>query len=130
MRINLRNIILAPAVLAVASFAAVSAHADATLKVPFSFKAAGKVCPAGDYVVSKDSVGNLLKLRNKETGSVFTFVAGPGEPAPNSNAVTLRFDETGTAYELRTVQYGSQITSRLDKSKHNEHVPVETITGQ
>ena len=131
MRINLRNTILAPAVLAVATFAAVSAHADATLKVPFSFTAAGKDCPAGLYTVSKDITHNLVTLKSKEATRSFTWVVGPGDPAPNSTAVTLRFNETGSNHELRSVQYGSNITSRLDKkNKHNEHVHVDTITGQ
>lgn len=130
MRINLRNTILAPAVLAVATFAAVSAHAEATLKVPFSFKAAGKICPAGEYVVSKDVNNTKVTLRSKDAARSFSWVVGPGDPAPNATKVTLRFDANGSDRELRTVQYGSVITSRLDKSKHSEHLPVETITGQ
>jgi len=128
MRINLRNTILAPAVLAAASFAAISAHAEATLKVPFSFTAAGKALPAGDYVVSKDAKSNLVTLRGKNGGSSFTWVTGPGDA--DAKKVTLRFDAVGATHELRTVQYGSSITGRLDKTKHNEHVPVETVTGQ
>jgi len=131
MRIPIRTIFLAPAVLAVASFATISAHAEATLKVPFSFHAGGKDCPAGDYVVSKDARSNLVTLRSKEATRSFTWVVGPGDPAPTATAVTLRFNETGNDHELRSVQYGSSITSRLDKkSKHNEHVKVDTISGQ
>jgi len=129
MRINLRNTILAPAVLAVAAFATVSAHADTTLKVPFSFTASGKSCPAGEYRVSKDAAHNLVTLRNIADGRSFTWTAGPGDPAPTSSTVTLRFNEIGTAHELRTLQYGPLKTSRLDKN-HSEHVPVETVTGQ
>ncbi|HTJ29676.1 MAG TPA: hypothetical protein VL346_04220 [Acidobacteriaceae bacterium] len=131
MRISIRSIILAPAVLAVASFAAISAHAEATLKVPFSFTAAGKQCPAGNYVVSRDARSSLVTLRSKDAARSFTWVAGPGDPAPSATAVTLRFNEKGSEHELRSVQYGSSITSRLDKhTKHNEHVKVDTITGQ
>lgn len=131
MRIHLRNIILAPAVLAVATLAATSAHAEATLKVPFSFKAVGKDCPAGDYVVSKDIKSNMVTLRSKESARSFTFLTGPGDPSPTATGVTLRFDETGSGHELRSVQYGSTITPRLDKkTKPSEHVRVDTITGQ
>ena len=130
MRISFRNVILAPAVLAVATLAVTSAHAEATLKVPFSFKAEGKLCPAGDYVVSKDMKSSLVTLRSKDAGRSFTWVAGPGDPAPTATAVTLRFDAIGETHQLRSVQYGASITPRLDKGKHNEHVPVETITGQ
>jgi hypothetical protein len=131
MRISIRSIILAPAVLAVASFAAISAHAEATLKVPFSFTAAGKQCPAGDYIVSKDAKSSLVRLRSKESSRSFTWVVGPGDASPTSTAVTLRFSEKGSDHELRSVQYGSSITSRLDKhTKHNEHVKVDAISGQ
>jgi hypothetical protein len=131
MRNTLRTLFLAPAVLAVATFATTSAHAEATLKVPFSFTAGGKDCPAGDYTVSKDTKSNLVTLRSKESARSFTWVVGPGDPAPTATSVTLRFNDTGSAHELRTVQYGPEITSRLDKkAKHNEHVHVETITGQ
>ena len=130
MRFTLRNLFLAPAVLAVATFAATSAHAEATLKVPFNFTAAGKQCPAGLYTVNKDSKNSLVTLRSKESGRAFTWIVGPGDTAA-STAVTLRFNETGSDHELRSVQYGSTTTSRLDKhTKHNEHVHVETISGQ
>jgi hypothetical protein len=131
MRITLRNTILVPAVLAIASFAAVSAHAATSLKVPFTFQAAGKNLPAGNYEVSKDASRQVVTLRNVADGRSFTWVAGPGAPAVKSSTATLRFNEIGGSHELRSVQYGSLITSRLDQhTKHNEHVPVETVTGQ
>lgn len=131
MRITLRYTILAPAVLAVATFAATSAHAATSVKVPFAFQAAGKNLPAGNYVVSKDASRQVVILRNEADGRSMTWVAGPGEPAATSRTVTLRFNEIGTNHELRSVQYGPLVTSRLDThTKHNEHVPVETVTGQ
>jgi len=128
MRINFRNTIMAPAVLAVASFVAVSAHAETTVKVPFAFKAEGKVCPAGDYVVSRDLNRNMLTLRSKQTGRSFMWVAGAGNAGAKD--VALFFDSNGSSRQLRSVQDGVMSTSQLDKNKHNEHVPVETITGQ
>jgi hypothetical protein len=131
MRFNLRSLFLAPVVLAAMSFATVAAHAEATLKVPFSFTVNGKDCPAGLYTVNHDALHNLVTLKSKETPQSFTWVVGPGEPNPNATAVTLRFNDQDNNYTLRSVQYGPNITSRLDKkTKHNEHVHVETITGQ
>ena len=131
MRFNLRSLFLAPVIMAAMSFATVAAHAEATLKVPFNFTVNGKACPAGLYTVNKDTLHNLVTLKSKNTTQSFTWMVGPGDPSPNSTAVTLRFNDQDNAYTLRSVQYGPMITSRLDKnSKHNEHVHVETITGQ
>jgi len=128
MRINFRSIVLAPAVLAVASFAAVSAHAETTLKVPFAFKAAGKICPAGEYVMSEDTKSSIVTLRSKDSSRSFSWAAGPG--AVKAGKATLRFDVSDSGYELRTAQYGLVTTSRLDGGKRSERMPAESVVGQ
>jgi len=95
--------------------AAMTAAAAATVKVPFEFKAAGKVFPAGTYNIEKDSTLNSVTLYNKETAEGITMLVGPGAPDPNDSAISLKFDQDGESRILRTVQYGSQITSRLDR---------------
>jgi hypothetical protein len=126
----LRNLFLAPALLAAATFAVTTAHAEATLKVPFNFQVAGKDCPAGLYTVGHDLQHNLVTLKSKATAQSFTWVIGPGDPSPDATAVTMRFNDLGDSHVLRSVQYGPMITSRLDKkNKQNEHVHVQTITS-
>jgi hypothetical protein len=132
MRSILRNFVLAPAVIAAAALAANSAMAETILKVPFSFTVAGKNCPAGLYAVQwESSRSNLVTLTSKDVPQTFTWVVGPGDPAPGETAVVLRFDEQGENHALQSVQYGSRITSRLDKKiKHTEHEKTRIVLGQ
>jgi hypothetical protein len=129
MRINFGKLVLAPAILAAAALAATAASAE-TLKVPFSFTAAGKVWPAGEYTVLKDSRGGQVTMRNKETMRSITFLVGPGEPDPTDRHVTLRFDENGDYHALRDIQYGSKITSRLDKNNRNMEMEEIRSSGR
>jgi hypothetical protein len=124
-----RNFVLAPAVIAAAALATNTAMAETTVKVPFSFTVAGKNCPAGLYSIQWESThGNLVTLKSKEVPQSFTWVVGPGDPTPGDTAVVLRFDELGEMHALRSVQYGSQITSRLDKKANQaEHVKTQHI---
>jgi hypothetical protein len=127
----LRNMILAPVVMAAAALATNTAMADTTLKVPFSFTVAGKTCPAGLYLVKRGTSSNLVTLQNKETAQAFSWIIGPGDPTPSDLAVTLKFDEMGDAHALRSVQVGPWITSRLDKkTKQNEHIAPQVIQAQ
>jgi hypothetical protein len=128
----LRNFVLAPAVMAAAALATNTAMAETTLKVPFSFTVAGKNCPAGLYSVQWESThSNLVTLKSKEASQSFTWLIAPGDPAPGDTAVVLRFDELGDMHALRSVQYGSRITSRLDKKINQaEHVKTRIVSGQ
>jgi hypothetical protein len=123
--------------MAAAALATNTAMAETLVKVPFSFTVAGKNCPAGLYSVQWESThGSLVTLKSKEVPQSFTWVVGPGDPAPGDTAVVLRFDELGENHALRSVQYGSQITSRLDKkinqAEHvqTEHVKTRIVSGQ
>ena len=123
--------VLASAVLAAAALAANVASAETTIKVPFSFTAAGKVCPAGYYVVQRDSGnGNFITLSHKGYSESFTWVVGPGEPAPTDSKIALKFDHVGDAHILQSVQYGTVITSRLDKKSLRDAEQESTrLTG-
>jgi len=93
-----------------------SAIAETTLKVPFSFTAAGKILPAGLYSVHEDSKEGFVTLTSKDTLRSYVWVVGPAEPNPDRNAqVSLKFDHMGDVYALRSIQYGSKITAQLDK---------------
>jgi len=131
MRSILGKLFLAPVVLAAVAFTATTAKADATVKVPFSFTVAGKSCPAGLYTVKHDITRSMVTLTSKNSPQAFTWVLGPGDAAPTTTAVILKFNEEGETHTLRSVQYGSLITSRLDKkTKHSEHVHTQVVQGQ
>jgi len=107
--------VLAPAVLAAAALATTSASAATTVKVPFSFTAGDKICPAGEYTVIHDDTTSFVTLKRRGSSDTFTYVVGPGVPYPNARKVALTFDDLGNTHVLRTIQYGSVVTSRLDK---------------
>lgn len=118
MRFNFGKLVLAPAVLATLALASTAAKAS-TVNVPFSFAAAGHVWPAGAYTVQKDLTGNIATVKSNATGLSFSSLLGPGEPDPAGTRVVLEFDQFGNSHALRTIQYGGQITSRLDRKMAN-----------
>jgi|SRR5580704_9941181 hypothetical protein len=129
MRSILGKLILAPVMMAAAALATSSAMAaESTVNVPFKFTAAGKTWPAGSYVIEKDIRGTMVTVKSKVNSLSFTCLIGPGEPAPTDLNVTLKFDELGPAYVLRTVQYGALITSRLDRNA--SHAEYLTSSGR
>jgi hypothetical protein len=120
MRSILGKIILAPVVMAAAALATNTAMAEAvTVKVPFSFTAAGKSWPAGLYRVKRDH--SVVILESPGGPRISGWSAGPGAPDPTDTRVILKFDEEGDAHTLQSVQYGPIITSKLDKHAHSEH---------
>lgn len=132
MRSTLRTLVLAPVVLAAAALAANTAMAsEVHVNVPFTFSVAGKICPAGAYRVDEDRAHGLVTLQSADSSRSFTWILRPGDPAPNDKHVALRFDQQGHGYALRSVQFRSLITSRLDKAgSHSEHKTVNAIEGQ
>jgi len=118
MRFNFGKLVLAPAVLATLALASTAAKAS-TVNVPFSFAAAGHVWPAGTYTVQKDLTGNIATVKSNATGLSFSSLLGPGEPAPGDKGVVLEFDAFGNSHALRTIQFGGQITGRLDRKMAN-----------
>jgi hypothetical protein len=130
MRFNLRNLILATT--AMTTLAASAAMAETTLKVPFSFTVAGKICPAGTYSVEKNNIGTLVTLKSKEAPKSFTWAISPGDPLPSDTRVVLSFDALGQTHALRTVQYGPMVTRNLDNidSKQIERISMPIGQGQ
>lgn len=127
MRSTLRTLVLAPVVLAAAAFTASSAMA-ATINVPFSFIAAGKKCPAGDYTVQKRFDGSVKLAGGAQS---FNWLIRPGDPAPTDKRVILRFDAIGSQHALRSIQYGALVTPRLDKKlAQTADAQTESIQGQ
>jgi len=130
MRFNLRSILMTSAVLAAAALATNSAMAETTVNVPFSFVAAGKVCPAGRYTVERDLAHNFVTLVGRSAPVGFRWLLNPGDDARKSSEVTLRFDGNGQDYTLDTILYGKQSTPHLDKhANHSEHKTIRDISG-
>lgn len=121
--------VLAPAVLAAVALAAHSATAETTVKIPFNFTASGKICPAGFYTVQKDSLGNFVTLMRKGSSDIFTYVVGPGAPDLADTKVALKFDRMGNDHVLQSIQYGSVVTSRLDKKSLRDAERESRLTG-
>ena len=131
MNFILRKFVLAPVILAAAALTANSAMAAATVKVPFSFTANGEECPAGYYSVDRGIHGHIVTLRSQKTTQAFSWLIGPGNPGPTETKVSLKFDQYGSTHTLQSVQFGSDITSRLDKnSKIAERVSLRNGQGQ
>ena len=128
MQSILRKLALAPAVLAAAALVSTSAMAETTIKVPFSFTVGGKVFPAGRYVIQRDDLGSFVSLTSKDAPLSASWVLTPGTPAPTENKIALKFDQVGQTHVLQSVQYGSMITSKLDKNV--EHQSNQTAEGR
>lgn len=131
MKLSFRKIVLASVAVAAIAATTASAKAESLLKVPFSFKVAGKVCPAGVYEVAPGFNHNLLILKNRDSKVNFTWVLTPGDPAPTSTKVTMKFDTIGDSEFLHSIQYGSMSTPTLDKADRQRERPIShVIQGQ
>jgi hypothetical protein len=128
MRFPIRKIFLAPAVLAASALATSSALAATPVQVPFSFTVAGKTCPAGNYTVFTGPLSNTVRLVNQDSSRNFVWIVEPGDPQPTDHRVILTFDTRGDGHELRTVQLGNRVTSRLDKPS-KEYTPTRIVSG-
>jgi hypothetical protein len=117
MRFILHKLVLVPAMMAAAALATTSANAETTVKVPFSFTVAGKICPSGRYAVRQDVTDSFVTLVSKGSSQSFIWVLGPGTPSPTDKLVVLKFDQSGQTHALRSIQVGSLITGRLDRKK-------------
>jgi hypothetical protein len=110
-----RFLLVALVATAAATFAAKPARADASVKVPFSFTVDGKECPAGRYLVRGDAMNNTVTLVGRDASRIFSWIIVPRSSEVNPASVVLRFDQRGSDHALRSIQYGSQSTGRLDK---------------
>jgi hypothetical protein len=129
MTFILRKLSLASAIVAAATFTAAPALAEISLTVPFSFVAAGKLCPAGHYNVDRNPLNGVITLQSVDASRTFAWVAGPGDPSPADTRVILKFDARGSMRYLHSIQYGPAITTRLDR-RAPEYVPSRTVQGQ
>ena len=130
MKIKFTTLVLAAAAMATAALTINTANAEATkVNVPFSFKVAGKVLPAGEYSVERDRNGNFIKLQGKDPAQLGIVVASA--MAADGKLVSLKFDTQNNEHVLETIQYGHMISSRLDKgSKSHEDVSPQYIPSR
>lgn len=127
MRSTLRSFFLAPAIMAAAAFTAHTAMAE-MIRVPFNFIVEGKNCPAGVYSVKAS--GDTVNLMGSGTHS-FAWILHPGTPGSVDGRVVLKFDQIGSERVLHSLQYGSLVTSQLDKKlKPNDNAAEQSGQGQ
>ncbi|MGH9588032.1 MAG: hypothetical protein ACRD3F_13840 [Acidobacteriaceae bacterium] len=130
MRNILKSAVIASAMLfTTAAFAA----NRAVVNVPFNFETHGKAFPAGQYIATVDLQHNLVTLSSATDTKVSArWIAGPADSNPFDEKLTLTFDDHGGRHELRTVQLGSRITSRLDAPSSHESSTMLTarVGGQ
>ncbi len=112
---NIRTKLILASVLAAATFTTGIAEAQSTLHVPFSFHIGSSVLPAGTYSVEPGPHNGFVTLTNTNNSVSFSWTLLTGEPAPSDTRIVLRFDQVGNSHMLRSVQYRSLITARLDK---------------
>jgi hypothetical protein len=126
-RLHLRCLVLASLVIMAGSLAPSIAKAETrSLKVPFSFAVNGKIWPAGQYSVERDRYGKSVTLRSMDATQHSSWGLGPGDPAPTDHRIVLRFDAVGDSYALRSLQFNSLITARLDKKVvRKEQLPTQ-----
>ncbi len=129
MRITSCFPVLASAVLAAAAFTTTTASAE-TVRVPFDFTVAGKAMPAGQYSVNRSGLNSFIRMGGPDNKQSFTWGIGPGDPAPGSSDVKVFFVKTDAGYELRSIQYHSFTTGRLDKTKHSDDSTVRVLRGE
>jgi len=130
MRSIPRLLVLAPVLLAALAFTPQHASA-AVLHVPFDFAVSGRVLPAGDYSVARDSKGSFVVLTTPDGKRSFSWVIGPGDPDPDQEGIKARFDSTSSGYALRSIQYSSKITRQLDRNLGDtKDRPVHIIRGE
>jgi len=113
-----QSAVIASAVLFTATAFAAS---RAVVSIPFDFQAHGKTFPAGQYIATVDVQHNLVTLASATDTKVSArWIAGPADSNPNDEKLTLTFDDHGSRHDLRTMQLGPRITSRLDAPSRHE----------
>ena len=130
MRFMVSKFALAAIILTTAGLYSHTAKAETILNVPFDFTVAGKAMPAGLYTVEQDTYHNLVILRSKDGAKSFSWILLPGDPAPNEVHVALKFDQSGSARTLRSIQYGPRTTARLDSPRTSEFDAARLSQGR
>ena len=129
MQSILHKFVLASAAIAATALATNSAMAETTIKVPFAFTVAGQAFPAGRYLVQRDDSGGFVTLSNRNSSQSASWVLSPGAPAPTENKIAVNFDAVGHTHVLQSIQYGSMITSRLDKKNAESERNSDRLSG-
>jgi hypothetical protein len=129
MRSILPRFFFAPALVAAAALATGTAMAESTVNIPFTFTVAGQTWPAGRYDVRQGPVMNSVRLSSTDSLHNYVWIDTPGDPSPTDHRVILTFDAAGDGHALRTVQFGSRITARLDKAR-KEYTPTRVMGGE
>jgi hypothetical protein len=129
MKFRFSALVLASAAIAATSMAAVPAIAatSTTLNVPFSFTVNGRSLPAGEYSVVRDSTGSFVRLQGKDASQSYTWTGL--STGVDSGRVTLRFNAESDQHALESVQYGSLVTSRMDKKSRKAEHATQQISG-
>lgn len=132
LRFFLRCMLLAWGIILITSWTARTANAETrNITVPFDFSVNGKICPPGNYSVELGLYGGFVTLKKKDGSQSFTWILFPGDPAPTDARIVLRFDLIGQSHALRTVQFESLITPRLDKkAMRNEQLSAQVALTQ
>jgi hypothetical protein len=130
MRSVLRTIVFTSAALcATAAFAA----DKAVVNVPFNFETHGMAFSAGEYTAALSMEKNVLTLTNvaNPKESVLWTVSPADETAIHA-PLLLKFNDSGAKHELRSIQFGSRITPRLDApaKRHDAGSLVAAVSGQ
>lgn len=129
MRSALRTLILIPAILCAT---AALASDKAVVNVPFSFETHGQSFPAGKYAVALDLNATILTMRNvQDPKESMAWAVSPAD-ASSPAVLSMKFDGTGDAHSLRSVQFGTRTTSVLDAPavSHNAGSDVAAASGQ
>ena len=134
---NRRRILAIAALALVCGAAAVPALAQATFKVPFPIKAAGKSLAAGEYTVAKAPDGGLV-LKQVASGkeTLLAVLERMPQPAPPAAEPRLVFDEVGdfapsyteyiTVYVLAEVWWPGEDGYRVHMTKGAHKTKVVT----
>jgi hypothetical protein len=123
-----RFLLVALVATATSALAVKPTSVDARINVPFSFTVDGKRCPAGTYQVKGDAANNWVSLVGRDSSKIFSWIVVPNSEA-DPTKVSLQFDRTGADHTLRSIQYGSQSTLRLDMHKRQSDEQEDTARG-
>lgn len=130
MRSILRAVVLTSA--ALCATAALAAD-TAVVNVPFNFETHGIAFPAGQYSATLSMNSNVLTLRNiADPKESILWTVSPADASELTKPLLMKFNESGSMYELRSVQLGSRTTPRLDApaTRHDAGSFVAAVSGQ
>jgi hypothetical protein len=126
MKSAFSRFVLASVALALATLGIHTAQAEGvSVNVPFSFKAAGKSLPAGQYSVERAKVGSYIKLQDQQSKQSILFVASG--TADGERLVSLKFEGQGDTHVLQSIQFGHLTSGRLTRKMKNREDVSPTI---